>query len=164
VNDPVCLVGAAVSLHTLLGDVDAAACSDANVLITGERGAGKNTVAQLIHLQSHRSRGPLVTVDCATEVHPEHFERLDMARGGTILIDHIEELSPEMQAHLMLFLETGRRLLDVRVIAAADRDLLDGIAAGEFREDLYYRLNVIHLMIPPGAALDQNPIATTTAF
>lgn len=151
-------------MHTLLGDVDAAACSDANVLITGESGAGRNAVAQLIHLQSHRGRGPLVTVDCAADVRPQNFDRLDVARGGTILIDHIEELSLELQAHLMQFLETGRRVLNVRVFTAADCDLFDKVAAGDFREDLYYRLNVIHLVMSArGERRDGDPMATRTA-
>ena len=153
-NEPVCFIGAAVSIPTLREDVEAAASSDANVLITGERGVGKNAVARLIHLQSHRSRAPLVTVDCAEEIRPKHFERLAMARGGTILIDHIEELSPQMQAHLMRFLETDRPVLDVRVIAAAGCDLYGQTAAGMFREDLYYRLNVIHVAMRASAARD----------
>ena len=143
--------------------MEAASGSDANVLITGETGVGRNAVVQLIHLQSYRSRGPLVTVDCAADVGREHFERLELAHGGTIVIDHVEELSPEMQAHLMLFLETSRRVLDVRVIAVADSDLLDKVGAGEFREDLYYRLNVIHLVIPPRERWNEEPL-TTTAF
>ena len=145
--------------------MDAAAYSDANVLITGESGAITGSVAQVVHFQSRRGRGPLVTVNCAAGVRPENFQRLEIARGGTILIEHIQEMSREMQAHLLLFLESGRRLLDVRVIAAADGDLLAKVRAGEFREDLYYRLNIIHLVLP--AVLerhDRNAIGTPTAI
>ena len=164
-NDADCFVGAAVRIHTLRDDVDAAACSDANVLITGDSGVDNNAVAQLIHLQSRRGRGPLITVVCVADVRPDNFERLDMARGGTIFIDHIEETSADMQAHLMRFLESGRRALDVRVIAAADCDRLARVGASRFREDLYYRLNIIHLLIPPlRERRDGNAIPTTTAF
>jgi len=149
VNELVCLSGVGVSISTLLEDVDAAAQSDVNVLITAERSAGRNVVAQLIHLQSRRGSGPLVTLDCAAGLRREHFARLEMARGGTIFIDHVDEMTPEMQAQLMHFLETDRDSLDVRVIASTDRGLLERAAAGGFREDLYYRLNVIHVLIPP---------------
>jgi DNA-binding NtrC family response regulator len=165
VKESVYAVGAALSTRTLREDVEAAANSDASVLITGDSGVGKNAVAQLIHLQSRRGPGPLVTVDCAADVSAETFERLDMAHGGTILIDHIEETSTEMQAYLAQFLETRGRVLDVRVIAAADCNLLDKVAAGEFREDLYYRLNIIHVVMPPVRERDDgHHIPTTLAF
>jgi DNA-binding NtrC family response regulator len=164
VNESVCLTGSSVSIRTLREDVEAAAGCDANVLITGEPGIGKNAVAQLIHLQSGRGREPLVTLDCAADPSCENFDRLDLARGGTILIDHVDAMNPETQERLMQFLETGRRALDVRVIAAAEGDLLEQVAAGGFREDLYYRLNVIHVVIAHRHDGDGEAVATTTAF
>jgi DNA-binding NtrC family response regulator len=149
VNDRVCPTGVGVSIPTLLQDLDAAARSDVNVLITTERTSGRSAVAQLIHHQSDRGCGPLVTLDCAGALRPENFDRLETARGGTILIDHVQEMTAEMQARLMQFLEADHKSLEVRVIAAADSSLLDKTAGGQFREDLYYRLNLIHLVMPP---------------
>jgi transcriptional regulator with PAS, ATPase and Fis domain len=162
----------------LRADVDAAARSDAKVLILGESGVGKEVVAQLIHRQSRRSRSPLVTINCAgvpdtllesemfghvrgsfTDAHRDKAGRLEMAHGGSVFMDEVGEMSLRMQALLLRFLETGeiqrvgaegpQRALSVRVIAATNRNLRNQIAAREFREDLYYRLNVVLLDIPP---------------
>jgi len=152
--------------------------SDAKILLTGESGVGKEVVARLVHRYSMRSQRPFVAMNCAgvpdslleselfghmrgsfTGAYRDKPGLLEQAHGGTIFMDEIGEMSLRMQALLLRFLEDGdiyrvgseRRTstVDVRVVAATNRVLLDQIAAGAFREDLYYRLNVIHLLIPP---------------
>ena len=152
--------------------------SDAKVLITGESGVGKEVVARLIHRKSSRNHAPLVTINCAglpdalletelfghvrgsfTDAYRDKSGLLETAHGGTILMDEVGEMSLRMQAVLLRFLENGeiQRLgaghsqagVDVRVMAATNSNLLDRIASKQFREDLYYRLNIIHLIIPP---------------
>jgi transcriptional regulator with PAS, ATPase and Fis domain len=172
------LIGVSAALRSLQEDLEFAARSDAKVLITGESGVGKEVVARLIHQRSGRRNAPLVTINCAglpdTLLESELFGHvrgsftgayrdrpglLETAHGGTVFMDEVGEMSLRMQALLLRFLESGEvqrvgadRLqsrVDVRVIAATNRNLLDRIAQKEFREDLYYRLNVINLLIPP---------------
>ena len=172
------LVGSSEVIRSLDQEVTLAARSDAKVLITGESGVGKDLVARLIHSRSRRASAPLVTLNCAgvpeTLLESELFGHvrgsftgayrdkpglLEAAHGGTVFLDEIGEMSSRMQALLLRFLETGEvqrvgadrasSRLDVRVVCATNRVLADRIAAGEFREDLFYRLNVIHLHIPP---------------
>jgi DNA-binding NtrC family response regulator len=155
-----------------------AARSDAKVLLTGESGVGKEVVARLIHAESARSHLPFVTLNCAgvpdslleselfghvrgsfTDAFRDRAGLLEQANRGTILMDEVGEMSLRMQGLLLRFIETGelQRVggdhrpvhVDVRVIAATNRNLVDRIAAGEFREDLYYRLNVVHIKLPP---------------
>jgi DNA-binding NtrC family response regulator len=174
----VTMVGVSAAIRSVEEEVDHAARSDAKVLITGESGVGKEIVARLIHERSSRSRGPLVTINCAgfpdslleselfghlkgsfTDAHRDKRGWLEAAHGGTIFMDEVGEMSLRMQALLLRFLETGeiqrvgsdRRLppLDVRVITATHRRLIDRIADKTFREDLYYRLNVVHVEVPP---------------
>jgi len=172
------LIGVSALVRELEQELVYAARSDAKVLITGESGVGKEVVAHLIHQRSHRSGGPLVTINCAgvpdtlleselfghvrgsfTDAYRDKRGRLELASGGTVLMDEVGEMSLRMQALLLRFLESGeiqrvgsdrrQTTVDVRVVAATNRDLLGRIASKEFREDLYYRLNVIHLRIPP---------------
>ena len=172
------LIGASVAIRTVQEEAEYAAQSDAKVLLTGESGVGKEVVARLIHSKSRRSHAAFVTMNCAgvpeslleselfghvrgsfTGAFRDRAGLLEMAHGGTIFMDEIGEMSPRMQAALLRFLEGGevqrvgaeRRVapVNVRVIAATNRRLVDQIAAGAFREDLYYRLNVIHIPIPP---------------
>jgi transcriptional regulator with PAS, ATPase and Fis domain len=172
------MVGISVAIRNVQEEVDHAARSEAKVLITGESGVGKEIVARQIHERSSRSRGPLVTINCAgfpdslleselfghvkgsfTDAHRDKRGWLETAHGGTIFMDEVGEMSLRMQALLLRFLETGeiqrvgsdRRLppLDVRVITATHRRLIDRIADKTFREDLYYRLNVVHIEVPP---------------
>ena len=174
----VTMVGVSAAIRNVEEEIEHAARSDAKVLITGESGVGKEIVARLIHEQSGRSSGPLVTINCAgfpdslleselfghvkgsfTDAHRDKRGWLEAAHGGTILMDEVGEMSLRMQALLLRFLETGeiqrvgsdRRLptLDVRVITATHRRLVDHIADKTFREDLYYRLNVVHIAVPP---------------
>jgi len=172
------MVGVSAAIQGVEDEIEHAARCDAKVLITGESGVGKEIVARLIHGRSSRSRGPLVTINCAgipdslleselfghvkgsfTDAHRDKRGWLESAHGGTIFMDEVGEMSLRMQASLLRFLESGeiqrvgsdRKLppVDVRVITATHRRLLDTIANKTFREDLYYRLNVVHIEVPP---------------
>jgi two-component system, NtrC family, response regulator AtoC len=174
----VTMIGMSTAIRGVEEEIDHAARSDAKVLITGESGVGKEIVARLIHERGHRRNGPLVTINCAgfpdslleselfghvkgsfTDAHRDKAGWLERAHGGAIFMDEIGEMSLRMQALLLRFLETGeiqrvgsdRHMpsLDVRVIAATHRKLIQHIAEKTFREDLYYRLNVIHIEVPP---------------
>jgi two-component system response regulator AtoC len=172
------LIGISAAIRGVEEEIEHAARSDAKVLITGESGVGKEIVARLIHQRGLRKPAPMVTISCAgipdtlleselfghvkgsfTDAHRDHNGYLERADGGTIFMDEIGEMSLRMQALLLRFLENGeiqrvgseRRLMtvDVRVIAATHRRLISHIADGTFREDLYYRLNVVHIEVPP---------------
>ena len=172
------LIGRSPAIDTLREDVAQAARNDAKVLITGEGGAGKEIVAQLVHAGSRRSRAPLITVNCAalteTLLETELFGHVrgsftgayrdrpgvfELANRGTVFLDEVGEMTLRMQGLLLRFLETGEiqrvgsdrpnQRVDVRIIAATNRILLDSVAAKTFREDLYYRLNVIQMVVPP---------------
>jgi DNA-binding NtrC family response regulator len=177
-NSPVVMAGVSSAIRTVEEDIQHASRSDAKVLITGESGVGKEIVARLIHQRSRRAAGPLVTINCAgfpdslletemfghmkgsfTDAYRDKRGWLELANGGTIFMDEVGEMSLRMQALLLRFLESGeiqrvgseRRLsaVNVRVITATHRRLLERIAEKSFREDLYYRLNVIHVEVPP---------------
>jgi DNA-binding NtrC family response regulator len=172
------LIGASPAIRNVEEDIECAARSDAKVLITGESGVGKEIVARLIHCRGNRRGGPLVPINCAgvpetllaselfghvrgsfTDAFRDKRGLLEQAHGGTIFLDEVGEMGLQMQAVLLRFLETGeiqpvgseRRptIVNVRVITATNRSLLDRVAANEFREDLFYRLNVIHIAVPP---------------
>jgi len=171
------LVGKGPAMQELYRQIAAAAAGDATVLLCGESGTGKELAARAIHLHSARSGGPFVAVNCAgipeTLLESELFGhargaytgavatrvgRLESAEGGTVLLDEIGEMSAAMQAKLLRFLESHcferlgesqTRQADVRVISATHRDLRDMVAAGLFREDLYYRLDVLRVELPP---------------
>jgi two-component system, NtrC family, response regulator HydG len=175
---PTKLVGASPAIVILQEEIFYAARCDAKVLITGESGAGKEIVARLIHASSPRGRSALVTVNCAalsetlletelfghvrgsfTGAYRDRLGAFEQAHRGTVFMDEVGETSPRMQGLLLRFLETGeiqrvgsdqiQNRVDVRVIAATNRVLLESVANKTFREDLYYRLNVIHLRVPP---------------
>ncbi|HVZ21243.1 MAG TPA: sigma-54 dependent transcriptional regulator, partial [Vicinamibacterales bacterium] len=172
------LIGTSDIMQALQADIESASRSNAKVLITGETGVGKEVVASAIHRRSARRNGPFVTVNCAgvpdSLLESEFFGHvrgsftgavrdqpglLRQAHRGTVLLDEVGEMTLRMQALLLRFLETGeiqtvggtvtRSPVDARVITATNRDLLDAASAGEFRQDLYYRLNVFHVRIPP---------------
>ncbi len=167
-----------------------AAASDAKVLVTGESGAGKDVVARHVHNHSSRRAGEFVAVNCAgvtetlleselfghvkgsfTGAYRDKIGKLRLAHGGTLFLDEVGEMSLRMQALLLRFLENGeiqavgsdaaRTTVDVRVIAATNRNLPDLVTAGAFREDLLYRLRVIHLHVPSlrERASDVRPLA-----
>ena len=155
-----------------------AAQGDAKVLITGESGVGKDMIARTVHLHSPRANGPFVAVNCAgltetlleselfghvkgsfTGAYRDKPGKLQQAHRGTLFLDEVGEMSLRMQALLLRFLETGEiqsvgshgasAIANVRVIAATNRNLSERVSSGEFREDLLYRLRVIHIHVPP---------------
>jgi transcriptional regulator with PAS, ATPase and Fis domain len=171
------LIGTSGAIAELVQEIDRIARSDAKVLITGESGVGKELVATAIHRRSPRASRQLVTVNCAglpetlleselfghvkgsfTGAYRDKIGKLELADGGTIFLDEIGEMTLRMQGLLLRFMETGElqkvgsdrvtTRVNVRVIAATNRNLRDMINAGTFREDLFYRLNVIHLTVP----------------
>jgi DNA-binding NtrC family response regulator len=161
----------------LFQDVALVAPSEARVLITGESGTGKEVVAEVIHAWSTRAGGPLVKVNCAaipetllesellghekgafTGATGQRIGRFEEADGGTIFLDEIAEMSPALQAKLLRVTQDGRfqRIgsnreirTNARILAASNRNLEDEVKRGRFREDLYYRLNVVELSLPP---------------
>jgi transcriptional regulator with GAF, ATPase, and Fis domain len=172
------LIGTSTAINGIRSEVECASRSDAKVLLTGESGVGKDTVARVIHQQSARRDRPLVTINCVsvpdTLLEPELFGHvrgsftdayrdriglLEAANGGTVFLDEVCEMSSRMQALLLRFLESGeiqrvgsdrtQSHIDARVVAATNRDPMELIASKTFREDLYYRLNVIEIRIPP---------------
>jgi PAS domain S-box-containing protein len=171
------IVGSSPALIAVLSRVSKVAGSDSTVLITGETGTGKELIARAIHRRSDRSANAFVAVNCAaiprdliaselfghergafTGAVGRRIGRFELANGGTIFLDEVAELSPEMQATLLRVLQereiehiggTKSIPVDVRVIAATNRNLAEGVAGGTFREDLFYRLNVFPLEMPP---------------
>jgi two-component system response regulator HydG len=172
------LLGETAAVRALHEEITYASRCDAKVLITGESGVGKEVVARLIHANSARQRAPLITVNCAaltdtlletelfghvrgsfTGAYRDRSGALELAHRGTVFMDEVGETSPRMQGLLLRFLEAGeiqrvgsdavQSRVDVRVIAATNRHLVESVAAKTFREDLYYRLNVIHIRVPP---------------
>ncbi|MGE0460468.1 MAG: sigma-54 interaction domain-containing protein [Vicinamibacterales bacterium] len=175
--ESVSFVGASAAARQVMADIETAARSEAKVLITGETGVGKDVVARLLHQQSARRQASLSAINCAgmpdTLLESELFGHvrgsftgafrdkiglLEAADRGTAFLDEAGEMSARMQGVLLRFLETGEvqrvgseraaRVVNVRIIAATNRDLLQQVAAGAFREDLYYRLNVIRIHVP----------------
>ncbi len=164
-------------MRAVLEVVGRAAGTRANVLVLGENGTGKSQLARHVHEASPLRDGPFVTVNCPslsrelleselfghargafTGAVRDYAGKVDAARGGTLFLDEIGELPPDLQAKLLRLLqektyervgETRTRAAEVRVIAATNRDLAAAVKAGAFREDLYYRLNVIAVTMPP---------------
>ena len=170
-------VGQSPAYLALLRNVREVSASSANVLITGESGTGKALVARAIHFSSPRSQEPFVSVNCMA-LNPGVLEselfghekgsftgavamrrgRFEQASGGTLFLDEVGELTPELQVKLLRVLQERRfeRVggseeieVDIRIVAATNKDLMPLVQAGTFREDLYYRLNVVHIPIPP---------------
>lgn len=171
------LVGESSSLERVLKQARAVAMTSATVLLTGENGTGKEMLALAIHEESPRASGPFIAVSCAalpeSLIESELFGydkgaftgaltskkgRFELANGGTLLLDEIGELSREVQIKLLRVLQhptfvrlggTKQVEVDIRLIAATNRDLEEDVKAGRFREDLFYRLNVVPLCLPP---------------
>ncbi len=174
---PTNIIGSAPPMQSVFEIVDQVAPSKATVLITGESGTGKELIANAIHQRSPRANGPFVKLHCAalaeslleselfghekgsfTGAMARKDGRFTMADGGTLFLDEIGEISPAIQVKLLRFLQEhefervgGNQTLhvDVRVIAATNRNLREEVARGRFREDLFYRLNVVALEMPP---------------
>jgi PAS domain S-box-containing protein len=171
------IVGTSPALQTVLGSISKVAPTDSTVLITGETGTGKELVARAIHRRSGRSSRAFVSVNCAaiprdlipselfghekgafTGATQRRLGRFELADGGTIFLDEVGELSPDTQVALLRVLQErefervgGRQPIhvDVRVVAATNRDLKAAVANGTFRQDLFYRLNVFPIEVPP---------------
>ncbi|MDB6066289.1 MAG: two-component system response regulator [Pedosphaera sp.] len=164
-------------MQAIFRDASLIAPSESRVLITGESGVGKEILADVIHAWSPRSSGPLVKVNCAaipenlleselfghekgafTGAVAQRIGRFEIANGGTIFLDEIAEMTPQLQAKLLRVAQDGRfqRIgsnteirVNARILAATNRNLEEEVKKGRFREDLYYRLNVVELNIPP---------------
>jgi transcriptional regulator with PAS, ATPase and Fis domain len=172
------ITGESSAIVELKLEIERVARSDAKVLVTGESGVGKELVARAIHARSLRANRPFVPVNCAglpetlleselfghvkgsfTGAYRDKPGKLETAHEGTIFLDEVGEMSLRMQGLLLRFLETGELQkvgseragtpVNVRVVAATNKPLPEMIAQGTFREDLFYRLNVIHLLVPP---------------
>ncbi len=171
------IVGTSPALRRMLTRIEAVAETPANVLVQGESGVGKELVAHALHLRSPRADGPLVKVNCAsipkelfeseffghvkgafTGAHRDRVGRFQLADGGTIFLDEISEIPLELQGKLLRVLQESEfervgdditRSVDVRIIAATNRNLEQLIVEGEFREDLFYRLSVFPIDVPP---------------
>jgi len=171
------IIGESPALKKMLARLEAVAQTGASVLIQGESGVGKELVAHVIHARSPRSNGPLVKVNCAsiphelfeseffghvrgafTGAHRDRVGRFQLADGGTIFLDEVGEIPLSLQSKLLRVLQESEyervgdeatHRVDVRVIAATNRDLEKAVAEGRFREDLYYRLSVFPIDVPP---------------
>jgi two-component system NtrC family response regulator len=171
------IIGGSPAIKRVLADVSRVARSDATVLVRGESGTGKELVARAIHLASPRAGGPFLAVNCTslpetlleselfghekgafTGASARHLGRFELADKGTIFLDEIGDISPAIQVKLLRVLETktfqrlgGERdiKVDIRILTATNRKLEDKVKEGSFREDLFYRLNVIPITIPP---------------
>jgi DNA-binding NtrC family response regulator len=176
VDEPMLLESASPTMRRALATAERAAGSDVTVLLTGESGTGKTVLGRQIHSWSPRRRGPFVTISCTTLA--EHLleselfghvrgaftgalkdkaGRVEAAAGGTLFLDEVGELPADLQAKLLRFLEDHRfervggtttMAVDARIVAATNRDLEAEVAAGRFRADLYFRLNVVGLRLP----------------
>jgi DNA-binding NtrC family response regulator len=176
-SQPPLLFGQSKAMAEVLATVERVAAADANVLIEGESGTGKGLIAQTIHQQSARAGGPFLAINCSgfqdQLLESELFGHekgaftgaasmkqglFEVADRGTLFLDEVAEMSPAMQAKLLQVLDSrefrrvgGTRLhrVDVRVVAATNKSIQREVQAGRFREDLYYRLNVVNIVVPP---------------
>jgi len=171
------IIGGSSSIQKVKEDIDKVGPTDARVLVTGPNGSGKELVARWIHAKSHRNQAPIIEVNCAaipselieselfghekgsfTGAHKNRVGKFEQANGGTIFLDEIGDMSLKAQAKVLRALQESRITrvggdkeikVDVRVIAATNKDLRSEISLGRFREDLYHRLAVIIIDVPP---------------
>ncbi|HZW39009.1 MAG TPA: sigma-54 dependent transcriptional regulator [Ignavibacteriaceae bacterium] len=171
------LIGDSISMKKIFSLINTVAPTDTTAMIRGESGTGKELIAKAIHINSKRKYFPIITVNCGalaesileselfghekgafTGAHYKRKGKFEMANGGTIFLDEIGTISPKMQVELLRVIESkqfsrvgGNEVVksDFRVIAATNEDLEEAVKAGRFREDLYYRLNVFTIFIPP---------------
>ena len=171
------IVGQSPQMKEILSQVERAAQTDATIVLYGESGTGKELIAQIIHLQSRRSRGPFVAINCGaipegllenelfghtrgayTDAREAKMGLFTQADKGTLLLDEIGDTSPALQVKLLRVLQEkefkplgGERSVkvDVRVIVASNKNLQEAVARGTFREDLFYRIQVVPIYLPP---------------
>ncbi len=176
-GQPPLILGKSRAMATVLATVERIAATEANVLIEGESGTGKGLIAQTVHQQSRRSQGPFLAINCSgfqdQLLESELFGHekgaftgavtlkqglFEVSARGTLFLDEVAEMSPAMQAKLLQVLDSrefrrvgGIRLhrADVRIVAATNKPMQREVEAGRFREDLYYRLNVVNILVPP---------------
>ena len=186
------IIGESPALKKMLARVEAVAQTSASVLIQGESGTGKELVAHVIHTRSPRSEGPLVKVNCAsipgelfeseffghvkgafTGAHRDRIGRFQLADGGTLFMDEIGEIPLDLQGKLLRVLQEGEfeqvgsdrtRSVNVRVVAATNRDLDKAVEDGAFREDLFYRLSVFPIDVPPLRDRDEDIVQLASHF
>ncbi len=171
------IVGKSRPMQDVFTLIETVAKSTSSILIVGESGTGKELVARAVHYESPRAGGPFIPIDCATlpgelleselfghekgaftGAHERKLGQIELAKGGTLFLDEIGELSPSIQKKFLRFLQereilrvggSARVKVDVRIIAATNRDLNSEVREGNFREDLFYRINVVTIRIPP---------------
>ena len=181
-EDGCAMIASDPSMKTMLQLADRIAPSDASVLITGESGTGKEVMSRYIHEKSKRARGPFISLNCAaipenlleselfghekgafTGAVARRIGKFEEANGGTLLLDEISEMHPSLQAKLLRAIQervvdriggTQPVKVDIRLVATSNRDMEQAVKAGQFREDLYFRLNVVSLHLP---ALRERP-------
>ncbi|MDC0936228.1 sigma-54 dependent transcriptional regulator [Pirellulales bacterium] len=186
------MIGDSRAMQEVFRLIDRSAPSDKPILIQGESGTGKELVARAIHESSSRADKPLVVVNCAALPEPLLESELfghekgsftgastakpglfEVADGGTLFVDEIGELSPTLQPKLLRVLEDGslrrvgslkERRVDVRIVAATNRDLAQEVEAKRFREDLYYRINIMTIVLPPLRARDGDRLLLADHF
>ncbi|MBI4681572.1 MAG: sigma-54-dependent Fis family transcriptional regulator [Nitrospirae bacterium] len=185
-------VGSSQGILNVFSMIRRVAPTDVPVLITGESGTGKELTAMAIHERSQRRRKPFITINCAaipdnlleaelfgyekgafTGAYASKVGKFEYADGGTIFLDEIGELSPNLQSKLLRFLEdkivekigsNGSKKVDVRLIAATNKDLKSAIAKGSFRKDLFYRLDVFNINLPPVRERDEDKVILARYF
>jgi two-component system NtrC family response regulator len=186
------ILGATPAMREIFRIIQRVAKSDATVLVQGESGTGKELIARAIHRRSPRAEAPFVAINCGaipetlleaelfghergafTGAHMQRKGRIELVAGGTLFLDEIGELSPMLQVKLLRFLQErtiervgGRELIpvDTRVIAATNRDLKVELERGGFREDLYYRLSVVAVRVPPLRERGEDIVVLANAF
>jgi two-component system, NtrC family, response regulator len=186
------ILGATPAMREIFRIIHRVARSDATVLVQGESGTGKELIARAIHRRSPRAEAPFVAINCGaipetlleaelfghergafTGAHMQRKGRVELVAGGTLFLDEIGELSPMLQVKLLRFLQErtiervgGRELIhvDTRVIAATNRDLKVELERGGFREDLYYRLSVVAIRVPPLRERGEDIVVLANAF
>ncbi len=186
------IISSCEQMEEVLDIVRRVAATEATVFIQGGSGTGKELIAKAIHYNSRQKDGPFVPVDCGsipetlleselfghekgafTDAHTQRKGKLELAQNGTVFLDEIAELAPSLQVKILRFLQereiqrvgSGERIpLNVRVLAATNRDVKAGLADGTFREDLYYRLNVISIHLPPLKERGEDVILLARAF